>query len=675
MNHLISRILFRAGAIVRPVMLVALSVLVVLVVANLGAALYLDREPPVSDAEVNRTRGETAIARYGLAYFRRLYPNRSDEQIRQILLDPPAMRPAYEPFAEYRNTARASASVNIHQAGFRLSGDHQGPWPLDDNDLNIFVFGGSTTLGLGVEDDKAIPAVLQEILRRRAKGDDRSINVYNFAVSSSFSSQEVAYFHNQLRYGNLPDMVVFVDGMTDFQHWDGDPANAKNSRIMLDLLQQLNRQLGREEGVGWHVVELLKSLPLVKLAARFDRDGVAGLTAGTDLPASRAAPSREPPAPDASARIVDRVGGPPRNIPAPDQAPADDGYASRYADDAEITDPDRIRSVIIRYLVNKSVAQATADAFGIEAIFAWQPAPLYHYDLAYHPFDVVAPHRRVHYGYPAMARHVAARDMGGNFAWCADIQRDIKRPLYMDQVHYSEEGHRLVAGCIAETIVASGALERLQQRNSGGIVTAALTRGPARPDIPVSAREPEATMRFVAPLFGPHALTAELDMARPPETWGEISSAGIRLGDASKAFAMIYETFPLEPAAADRTYQVSIRIKPDTSEYLGLVLMCVGGPRQESYVLFVNPQTTGVVSAKGLHEVKNERNGWTRLTLGGSCRHRGNDRLQVMLYPAHGADTNRGAVIFGGGEVVRVGAPAIGSKPGAGATGRRAGPQ
>ena len=27
--------------------------------------------------------------------------------------------------------------------------------------------------------------------------------------------------------------------------------------------------------------------------------------------------------------------------------------------------------------------------------------------------------------------------MGNNFIWCADIQKGLKEPLYVDQVHYS----------------------------------------------------------------------------------------------------------------------------------------------------------------------------------------------------------------------------------------------
>src|SRR6185312_13861935 len=110
----------------------------------------------------------------------------------------------------------------------------------------------------------------------------------------------------------------------------------------------------------------------------------------------------------------------------------------QYADWPQITDLRRIQAVIARYLVNKSFAQAIATQLGIEAVFAWQPVPLYKYDLAYHPFRIQDEHRRIRYGYPVMAQHVATRHMGANFAWCADIQDGIEHSLYIDQVHYTE---------------------------------------------------------------------------------------------------------------------------------------------------------------------------------------------------------------------------------------------
>jgi hypothetical protein len=158
-------------------------------------------------------------------------------------------------------------------------------------------------------------------------------------------------------------------------------------------------------------------------------------------------------------------------------------------------------------------------------------------------------------------------------------------------------------------------------------------------------------------LFGPQATTGSLEMSKPLIAWGDIATSGVRLTDASPNYGVIYEYFPLEPSLADRTHQISIRIKPATSDYLGLAVLCIGGAKTENDVIFVNPQTMGVIAAGGYHDVSPEPGGWTRVTMTVTCKDLGNDRMQVALYPAHGAAEARGAIIFGGGEVRRVVAP------------------
>ena len=239
--------------------------------------------------------------------------------------------------------------------------------------------------------------------------------------------------------------------------------------------------------------------------------------------------------------------------------------------------------------------------------------------------------------------------MGANFAWCADLQDGARQALYVDQVHYTADGNRLVADCIARTLLASGALERARQRTLQRIATGAAGVAAA-----ATSEEAPAAVRVIAPLFSSHAVTGSLDMSMPLGTWGGMGAAGVRLADASAGFSGIYEDFPLDPASAARTYQMSVRIKPDSSDYVGLVLDCLSGSHPENYVLFVNPQTMGVIAASGLHDIVPEPNGWVRLTLAGACSDPAQDRLRVSLYPQHGAAEKQGAIIFGGGEFARL---------------------
>ena len=627
----------RFARFVRSILIILINTIILFVIANIAAAYVGRKAQSVSNEDHRRRTGEAVLERYGFDFFRRVYPGKTDAQIRQLILDIPELRIAYEPFAEFRSAAMLTANLNVHQAGFRFLGENQGPWPLDRRALNIFVFGGSTTFGSGVEDDKTIPAALQDILRSRHSGSDTGINVYNFGVGAFFSTQEVTYFQNQLRYGNVPDMVVLIDGLNDFYFWDGEPANAQNARNAIYVIDSLNRQLGSNRSPGWHLVQFLKSLPTVKLMQTLaERSGNDEWTPSGGETA--------PPVADA-ARPSSANYAPPR-----------DTYASRYSDGFEISDPRRIRTVIERYLVNKGIAQGAADQFGIEAVFAWQPVPTYNYDLAYHPQGVRQAHRRTRYGYPAMAEYAATHRLGANFAWCADIQREARRPLYVDQIHYSEEGNHMVAECIADSIIGSGALERAMTR-----LRLQVAAGERVPGAEVKVATAAMATQIIAPLFGPRAQVQDLDMSMPLSEWRDLASHGVRLRDASENFAAISETFPLDRDSADRDYQVSVRIKPYSSDYFGLVMSCVGGVHPEHFVMFLNPETMGVISASGYYRIEQQADGWVRVVQAGACRDGGNDQLQVSLYPRHGRPEGRGEIVFGGGEVARLVAPTAGS--------------
>jgi hypothetical protein len=143
------------------------------------------------------------------------------------------------------------------------------------------------------------------------------------------------------------------------------------------------------------------------------------------------------------------------------------------------------------------------------------------------------------------------------------FQQNAKRSLYVDQVHYTADGNRLIAECISDAIMASGSLARVVQRKGGEIPTEV-----ARRDLAMVVESDTATTRAITPLFGSQAVTHGLEMSKPQIAWGDIATSGVRLADASASYGTIYEYFPLKPSLADRTHEISIRIKPATSEYL-----------------------------------------------------------------------------------------------------------
>jgi hypothetical protein len=394
----------------------------ILIAANYSAGIYLDTPAP-SD----RIRGARAtFEHYGLPYFQRVYPGKSEAEIMQLIRDQAQVGAVYEPYAEFRPSPFISPTLNIHAEGFRLIGPDQGAWPPDKHAFNIFVFGGSMTLGSGVADSDTVPAVMQAMLRART--GHANVNVYNFGVGSFFSSQEVTYFQNKLRAGIVPDLAVFIDGPNDFYFWNGETEESPAYRAFVAGGSILGSQTPK---FSWD------DLPLLRFARMLRERGLHL--------ADFAAHATE----------VDPA------APEPDPI-----YDAQYSDPPTVTDPHRIREVIDRYISNKKIAEGVAAAFHIKAYFVWQPTPLYKYDLKNHPRISIESHRRARYGYPAMAAYVKAHEMGDDFDWCADIQEDLHTPLYVDIMHYNLAGNRLVADCVVSGLLQSGIFGRAPEQHA-----------------------------------------------------------------------------------------------------------------------------------------------------------------------------------------------------------------
>jgi len=588
---------------------IAAVTFVIFCLVNLVAYPWV-RSPEQNVDLLRRARADAALSRYGIEFFRRLYPDKSDAEIEKLLYQHAVLESIYEPFVEFRMPAIATDTLNNHEAGFRLIGPDQGPWPPDKNEYNVFVFGGSTTWGGGNMDAETIPAYLQAALREQV-GTDR-INVYNFAAGAHFSTQEVTYFQNLLRSGFVPDFAVFIDGLNDFHFWNGESGAASQFRDSLHP--------SHDDTVRMHITSLLRSLPAVKLFRRWNLDG------GRD---------------DQRARVSDAIDFAMGRVQA---AESDQNtiYNERYKDDDGIKDPSRIKAVIERYLANKAIAQGIATEFGIQAIFVWQPVPLYKYDLRLHPFPIEDQHRRHRYGYPVMAEYVRTHDVK-NLVWCADLGKDAVSTIYSDEVHYLAPFNLKIAECIADGIKSSGKLDRGLRMKFGDRAVSTV-HGPAA----------KTGQNGVVPLFDKNIRLENLIASRPMVEFVRPGSEGIRLSDDSEtAYGAVYEDIPIQTDVSGLTYEASIRIKSGSSNFMMLSMSFIGA-KQEDYRLAIDPQSMQILSANGTHSVTKEDDGWYRIALGGRSNGSGNDRLHVALYPAHGTAAGKGSIFYGGGELRRL---------------------
>lgn len=329
-----------------------------------------------------------------LEALRAALPDLSDEDV-HLLGQESARTISFEPYTHFRETEFSGRYVTVRPEGFRATtGDE--PWPPDPRRPVVFLFGGSTAFGYGVPDDQTIAAHLQ----RGLSADGIDAQVYNFGRGSYFSSQERILFERLLVAGMVPDVAVFLDGLNDFHQAGVDePAGA-------DLLRLWMERRGRPEAV-----DFFEALPLGRLF----------IEQGWYTPA--------------------RLSPDPHGRQAAKAAPG--------SDDAAI---DRVLQI---YRNNARLIRAAAEAFGVEAVFVWQPVPHYKRGTGLYPFgDFYGPHELSRHGYPHFAEERAADGEDDSLVWCADLQEGDDRVLYVDRVHYSPYLSGRVADCMLPAVRA-----------------------------------------------------------------------------------------------------------------------------------------------------------------------------------------------------------------------------
>jgi hypothetical protein len=295
----------------------------------------------------------------------------------------------YEPFLQHREAPFKSEFVNVDRRGFRVIGD-QAEFPPDSRHMNIFVFGGSTAFGYGVADSDTIASRVQDYLRGTA---GVKVNVYNFGRAHYASTQERMLFEQLLLAGHVPNIAVFIDGLNEFVHCDG-------SLAFTYVLEKFfaSGDIPPER-------KIMLRLPIVRLLIP---DRAHRLSLWEPLPDSAREVETGPTAPNLS-------------------------------------------KAIDRYLANKDRIERLAKDFGVKTLFVWQPVPVYNYDMKHHLFvgyDYEGSYPQVKAGYRIAAKRLKDSDLGSNFLWIADMQTELKEPLYVSAFHYSPKMSALIAQSI-----------------------------------------------------------------------------------------------------------------------------------------------------------------------------------------------------------------------------------
>lgn len=187
-----------------------------------------------------RENPATATPSYTDQEIGRLYDTDNPQYYREVMAEAARAREAiYSPLVEYRLPPQAGRYVTVSAEGYRGNGQ---PQDLKAPGAKVFVFGGSTTFGIGVPDGETLPTFLGEVL----KGAGKDAEVFNFGMASWFSTQERIALERLLTGGVRPDVAVFIDGLSDFQSCQVPDRSAWSERLAQATLVQARLPLTAE---------------------------------------------------------------------------------------------------------------------------------------------------------------------------------------------------------------------------------------------------------------------------------------------------------------------------------------------------------------------------------------------------------------------------------------------
>jgi lysophospholipase L1-like esterase len=114
----------------------------------------------------------------------------------------------YHSYTVWRTAPFVGETITIDVQGYRVTPGAE----CDTAAYTVFVFGGSAVWGHGSPDWGTIPAYVQQEL---AAETVRPVCVRNFGEKAYVSTQGLVELERALQRGDVPDLVIFYDGVND----------------------------------------------------------------------------------------------------------------------------------------------------------------------------------------------------------------------------------------------------------------------------------------------------------------------------------------------------------------------------------------------------------------------------------------------------------------------------
>jgi len=316
-------------------------------------------------------------------------------------------------YVYWRRRPFQSQYINVNADGIRNTWFPDDPISSSGVYPKIFFFGGSTTWGTGARDDFTIPS----LVGKRLSANGAPAHITNFGELGYVTTQEVIRLIRELQKGNIPDLVVFYDGVNDMfaayqQGHAGIPQNESNR--VKDWRLSLRLTSGKGTVFPYLVHNLSTTRFLRGICRRLGMSGYSGLLVHDDV----------------------------RKITArPD------------ADCADLA-----KDVLTIYKANIDIIESLARHYSFKSLFYWQPTIFSKTHLT--PYEQKEKDKGGELE-PLIALTcdmLAQQDLTQNgqisFRNASALFADVSEPVFLDWNHIGEAGNDRVAEIIAADILA-----------------------------------------------------------------------------------------------------------------------------------------------------------------------------------------------------------------------------
>jgi len=338
---------------------------------------------------LNLNKNEIGSSRDALI---QIYGERHDEY-KKLLSEKSGWK--YIPFVEYTATPKAGLysviETGVAKANVRCHyTDHKRCIPLGGKN-EIWVFGGSTTYGVGVMNQETIPAFLAEIYH--------DYNVINFGIESYYSSLERILFNQLLTSLPPPKAAVFIDGLNDFYYArvnsDGGDKSPFSEFIEYRTLPGITGLFNSILSTFKNIALKLNTVKLIVLLA----------------------------------------------------------HKNKIQEKISVSD-EVIRKTSYRVITNFKMNSAIGQSMGINVLNVLQPVPLFGYGhkssnvpIKYLAFEK---HHNSGKGYELLHEEHSFKELDNTFLNLALIHDNL--PMYIDTVHYSPTFNKKIAKEISSAL-------------------------------------------------------------------------------------------------------------------------------------------------------------------------------------------------------------------------------